>query len=112
MSIKYSEAVKRPGEQIEYTPEMILELSKCQEDIQNFLPYIKIIHPDKGIITFEPYDFQKTILTNLQNNRHNIILCSRQSGKCVQGMATVSIRNKKTLETEEITIEDFYKKLE
>lgn len=81
MGIKYSEFIKKPGEELEYSADMIRELQRCQEDIWNFLPYIKIIHPDKGIIVFEPYDFQKQILRNLQDNRFNVILASRQSGK-------------------------------
>jgi len=81
MSIKYSEYVKKPATNIEYTAEMIAELNKCQEDIWNFLPYVKIVHPDRGLITFEPYDFQKQILRNLQNHRFHAILCGRQLGK-------------------------------
>lgn len=81
MSIKYSEYVKKPATNIEYTAEMIVELNKCQEDIWNFLPYVKIVHPDRGLITFEPYDFQKQILKNLQNHRFHAILCGRQLGK-------------------------------
>lgn len=81
MGIKYSDSLKKPEQSIEYTADMIQELDRCQKDIWNFLPYIKIIHPDRGVITFEPYDFQKQILRNLQDNRFNVILASRQCGK-------------------------------
>lgn len=81
MGLKYTETIKKPDLPIEYTPEMIIELDKCVDDIWNFLPYVKIIHPDKGIIPYDPYPFQKNILKNLQHNRFNVILASRQSGK-------------------------------
>lgn len=83
MGLKYTETIKKPDLPIEYTPEMIIELDKCVDDIWNFLPYVKIIHPDKGIIPYDPYPFQKNILKNLQHNRFNVILASRQSGKAL-----------------------------
>ena len=110
MSIKYSEFLKRPDQEAEYTPEMILELNRCSEDIWNFLPHIKIIHPDRGLVIFEPYDFQKQILKNLQNHRFNVILASRQCGKCLSYSTIVSVRNKKTGEVMDVPIgELFYK---
>jgi len=109
MSIKYTDSLKKPEQEIEYTPELMLELHRCYDDIWNFLKYIKIIHPDKGVITFEPYEFQKTILKNLQNNRFNIILASRQSGKCLSGCTMIKLRNKKTGEIKEMSMNDFYK---
>jgi hypothetical protein len=108
MTIKYSEGIKRPGTQTEYTPEMILELNKCSEDIWNFLPYIKIIHPDRGIIKFEPYDFQKQILKNFQNNRFNVVLASRQSGKCFFFDGKVKLRSKKTGDIIEKSVGDLF----
>lgn len=110
MGIKYSDAVKKPNIEIEYTPEMMTELHRCSDDIWNFMDYIKIVHPDKGLITFEPYQFQKNVLRNLQNHRFNIILCSRQAGKCVHSNTMVSVRNKKTGEIQEITIGELFSK--
>jgi hypothetical protein len=109
MTIRYGNSIKRPDEQIEYTPEMISKLNDCQDDIWNFLEHIKIIHPDRGIIQFEPYDFQKKILKNLQNNRFNVILASRQSGKCLSYYTTISVRNKKTGEIKDVFIGDLFK---
>jgi hypothetical protein len=109
MTIRYSETVKKPMSEHEYTPEQILELNECSEDVRKFLKYVKIVHPDKGIITFEPYDFQEQILTNLQNNRFNVVLASRQSGKCLSYNSTISVRHKKTGEIKEIFIGDLFK---
>jgi hypothetical protein len=83
VSVKYDDFVKRPYEESEYTPEMIEELQKSSIDIWPFLKYIKVIHPDKGEIPFEPSlrKFQKEILETISENRFVISLCARQSGK-------------------------------
>jgi hypothetical protein len=79
--IKYDERVKKPFDELEYTYENVLELSKCSKDINEFIKYVKIIHPDKGEIFFEPYDFQKDLINKFNKFKHNISLCCRQSGK-------------------------------
>jgi hypothetical protein len=81
MSIKYSEFVKKPREEYEYSAEHVLELQKCSSNIWSFLKYVRIIHPDRGVIEFKPYSYQKKILTSLLKYRFNIALWSRQSGK-------------------------------
>lgn len=43
--------------------------------------YIKIVHQDHGVITFDPYDYQRELLTSFGENRFNVCLLSRQSGK-------------------------------
>jgi hypothetical protein len=80
--VKYdSKYVKRPKEEIEYSPEQISELYECSQDVNYFIKYVKIINPDKGEITFEPYDYQLDLLRKFQDHRFNVALCSRQSGK-------------------------------
>jgi hypothetical protein len=80
--VKYdSQYVKRPKEEIEYSPEEISELYECSKDVNYFIKYVKIINPDRGEITFEPYDYQLELLRKFQDHRFNIALCSRQSGK-------------------------------
>lgn len=82
MSVKYDDTyVKKPLEPVAYTAEMLLELQRCSEDIQYFLKYVKIVHPDKGRIPFDPYPFQKVILSTVKENRFSVILCARQAGK-------------------------------
>lgn len=84
MPIKYdNEFVKRPREEVEYTPEMIKELERCKESVLHFIKYFKIVHPDKGEITFDPYDFQFDLIKKFKKHRFNIALCSRQSGKAL-----------------------------
>ena len=81
MPIKYDEFVKRPRDEIEYTQEQIAELYECSKDVNRFIPYVKIINPDKGEIFFEPRDYQNELLDKFQKERFNVALCSRQSGK-------------------------------
>jgi len=81
MTIRYTENVKRPGEEHEYSLDQIAELGKCSEDIWHFLKYVKIIHPDRGRILFHPYEYQRKILKMFQKHRFIISLLSRQSGK-------------------------------
>lgn len=82
MAIRYDDKfVKRPRAEMEYTPENIIELQRCMQDIKYFLKYVKIVNPDKGEILFDPYDYQFELLEKFADNRYNIALCSRQSGK-------------------------------
>lgn len=55
---------------------------KCSEDPVHFMrEYCFIQHPKRGKIKFNLYEFQENqVLTELQNNRYNIILKSRQLG--------------------------------
>lgn len=83
MPIKYDDIyIKRPQEELEYTPEQINELIKCKDDILYFVrKYVKIVTLDEGIIPFEPRDYQLECIESLQENRFTIGLWSRQSGK-------------------------------
>ena len=57
------------------------EYKKCSQDPVHFMrKYCIIQHPQKGKIYFNLYDFQEDTLKQLQNNRYNVILKSRQLG--------------------------------
>jgi hypothetical protein len=78
--------LRREGEQLEYTKEMIDEYIRCKEDIIYFAEnYFYITTIDYGKIKIKLFDFQKKILkayTEPPNNcRHCIVLASRQIGK-------------------------------
>lgn len=74
--------LKRSNTQIDWSAEMLTEYIKCKDDIVYFTRnYIKIIHVDKGMINFIPFDFQEQIIETVHNNRFTILNCSRQSGK-------------------------------
>ena len=42
--------------------------------------YVKIVHPKKGIINFDLYDYQADLLRAFKKNRFNIVLKARQLG--------------------------------
>lgn len=110
MPVVYDEYIKRPQEEVEYTPEQIQELAKCVNDIFYFCKYVKIVHPDRGRIRFDPYEFQSDIIDTYTKNRFLILLLARQVGKCCSGDTKITIRNKKTGEIEEIEIGEFYER--
>jgi len=54
---------------------------KCAADPVFFMrQYCYIQHPKRGKIKFNLYDFQDDVLTDLRDNRYNVILKSRQLG--------------------------------
>jgi len=66
----------------EYTPEMVVEIQKCKDDILYFAEnYFFIIEPDLGKIKIPLLPYQKRLLNAFRDNRFNIVNSSRQSGK-------------------------------
>lgn len=81
-NVRYDDYVKAPNLEWEYTEEQIKELHKCKNDVLYFISnYIKIVHQARGVVLFEPYDYQRDLLDLFMNNRFSICLLSRQSGK-------------------------------
>ena len=57
------------------------EYKRCSQDPIHFMrKYCVIQHPTKGKMLFNLYPFQEKSLTQLKENRYNIILKSRQLG--------------------------------
>lgn len=81
MGIAYSDYVKRPNQEHEYTQEEIIELALSEDDIFHFYKHVKIVNPDQGRIIYDPYDYQKDITEMVLENRFTSILCARQAGK-------------------------------
>lgn len=68
--------------QFEYTPVMVKELKKCRTNILHFAEnYFYIVHPDEGRQTIQLHSYQKKTLRMIRDNRFNILLFSRQTGK-------------------------------
>lgn len=78
----YSDVVKSPNEEYEYTKHEIVELQKCSTNLIYFLKYVKII-TRTGKAIFKPYQFQIDLLNLFNNNRHIICKVARQSGKTI-----------------------------
>lgn len=103
--------LKSQRENVALTKEHLIELKKCAEDPVYFANnYIKVVNVDKGLMQINLYDYQKKILQGLKDNRMNIILSCRQSGKCVTYDTIITIKNKKynNGNSFDIKIGDFY----
>lgn len=71
-----------PQETYAFSAQELQEYIRCQNDPIYFIShYVKITNVDEGIVSFEPYEFQKSIIESLENNRYVIAKLSRQSGK-------------------------------
>ena len=82
--------LKKIAEEIEWTPELLKEYMKCAEDPVYFSKtYIKIVHVDKGLVPFEMYDYQKSIVQKITDNRRLAVLTARQSGKTTTAVAVI-----------------------
>lgn len=66
----------------EYTDEEIVELAKCANDIVYFAEKYAVVMTDEGVMQVDLRDYQKKLLKDFQDNRFNVVLASRQMGKC------------------------------
>ena len=84
MGRKKNPRLKPANQETEFTPQQVLELKRCMADPVYFArKYVKIQHPTKGAIPFELYDYQIEMMKAFQQNRYNIILSARQTGKSI-----------------------------
>ena len=77
--------VKQPHAQYEYTPETLREFQKCCDVhtgalffMENFM---RIQHPTKGAIQFQPFPYQYELIENYNKFRYSINMLGRQMGK-------------------------------
>jgi hypothetical protein len=74
--------LKPAGIQIDFSKEEIEEYVKCSRDAKYFIEnYIKIVNVDKGLVSFNLYDFQQAMVDTFVDNRFSICKLPRQSGK-------------------------------
>ena len=83
--------IKKAHAQIKYTLEEVQHLEKCMDPetgpiyfCENFL---KIQHPTRGAIKFDPYDYQRRLIAAYHENKQCIAMLPRQMGKttCATG---------------------------
>lgn len=80
--------IKRAHQPVEYTPELVHELMKCSTDPIYFIKkYVRIQHPVRGAINFDLYKYQEELIRNFHENKLNIVLSARQTGKSVLSAA-------------------------
>jgi hypothetical protein len=67
------------------------EFLKCKTDAVYFISnYIKVSHPKRGLVNFELYPFQRTIIKEFFTHRFNILRKFRQAG-CTTLIAAYSL---------------------
>ncbi len=80
--------VKRDGIIQEWTQDTVLEYAQCMKDPIYFTEkYCKVISLDQGLIPFKLYPYQKQMFNKFQENRFNVVLACRQSGKSISACA-------------------------
>ena len=80
--------VKRDGVLQQWSPELLLEYKKCMKDPVYFAEnYVKVIALDKGLVSFKLYPYQKQMFNHFEENRFNVVLACRQSGKSISACA-------------------------
>jgi hypothetical protein len=81
---KQNPRLKSPGVEIEWTKEQTKEYIKCMDDPTYFIKnYVKIINVDKGLVPFELYDFQESMINTFMESRFTVCKMARQSGKSI-----------------------------
>lgn len=92
MASKKRTGLKRSNVPVEYTREQMLELLKCANDPVYFIKsYVYIKHAKRGKIKFDMYDYQEEMVRKYNNERFNIVLSARQTGKCVTADTNITI---------------------
>jgi len=83
--------IKKAHKQERFTEQQVQEMLACADPVTGYDYFVKnffyIQHPVKGKLLFEPYGYQERLLHSYHDNRFNINMLPRQSGKttCAAG---------------------------
>ena len=79
--------VRKDGLQTAFSADEVEEYVKCMNDSIYFAEnYVKVISLDDGLVPFKPYEYQKKMFKQFNDNRFNIVLACRQSGKSISSV--------------------------
>ena len=74
--------LKAAGVQVEFTQDSVMEYLKCARDPIYFIKkHLQIVSIDEGLVPFELWDFQETMVNTFEDNRFSICKLPRQVGK-------------------------------
>ena len=80
--------IKRNGIEQQYTEIELTEYIKCQNDPVHFIEtYCQVISLDEGLVPFKLRGYQDKLINHYNENRFNVVLASRQSGKSITSCA-------------------------
>ncbi len=83
--------IKKAHKKVKYTDKQIADLHRCSDPVTGpmyFMErFLRIQHPTKGALKFEPYDFQRKLVETYHNHRFSVNMLARQTGKttCASG---------------------------
>ena len=99
---------RAPNIVFEHTTEEFDILKRCADDVVYFSDRYAYAMTDNGVepITLRPY--QSDVMRDFADNRLNVFLSPRQSGKCVDYCTLITIKNADTNEVLNIPIGRFY----
>ena len=95
-----------PEQAVYYTK----ELKRCKNDPVYFAEKYFTIISYRGKEIIKLYDKQKEMIYNYYNYPFNIVVASRQSGKCISRDSIITIRDKSTGNIMNISIGDLWEK--
>ena len=80
--------IKRNGIEQQYTEIELTEYIKCQNNPVHFIEsYCQVISLDEGLVPFKLRGYQDKLINHYNENRFNVVLASRQSGKSITSCA-------------------------
>ena len=86
-----SDQIKKAHKKHKYTKEQVEQLEKCMDEKTGPLyfmkSFMKIQHPTKGEMKFNPFPYQERLVEAYNNHRFSISMLPRQTGKttCASG---------------------------
>ena len=86
MTVSYNgnSNIKADGVEQSFTKEEVQEYIRCSKDVAYFCEkYVKVISLDEGLVPFKLRGYQEKMVNHFSDNRFNIVLACRQSGKSV-----------------------------
>ena len=86
--------LRKGGLNFQYTEEELQEVIKCKTDIIYFANHYVKLKTENGKRQIKLRPYQEKLLKQLQNNRFNILLQSRQSAKCCSPETLVTCKFK------------------
>ena len=79
--------IKKAHKTENYTLEQVQHLEKCMDPVTGPLyfckNFLKIQHPTRGAIPFEPYEYQERLIQAYNDNTYTIAMLPRQMGKAL-----------------------------
>jgi len=92
----------------EYTEFEMSEVKRCARDIVYFANTYCQVMTDEGYMKIKCRPYQEKMLETYRDNRQVICMSSRQSGKCSFYDTGITVRNKVTGHTFDITVGKLY----